>query len=224
MWPLVLFVAILVMAVLVVPIVVTSVALFGAAAPWILFGLVMWAIIGGGGHRRRTRGWVAEYPYPAPRWPTASAPRSPARPSHAAPRPAPAAAELPIDVQIKVDQIKRKVELLLGYASRFPPFSQDLYLVRQTAAEYLPRTIEAYRALPPGAAEQVLPASGKTAHQELREQLEILDRKLDDIADDLQRRDLDRLLANRRFLEERFGHRAEGSEPSAADSSQPGDT
>jgi hypothetical protein len=113
--------------------------------------------------------------------------------------------ELPIDVQVKVEQIRRKVDVLLGYADRFPPFSQDLYLVRQTASDYLPRTINAYLALPKQTAEKPLSADGKTAHQELRAQLDLLDSKLDDIAQDLQRQDTDRLLANRRFLEERFG-------------------
>ena len=46
-----------------------------------------------------------------------------------------------------------------------------------------------------------------TAHQELKAQLELLDSKLDDIAQDLERQDTDRLLANRRFLEQRFGMR-----------------
>jgi len=116
--------------------------------------------------------------------------------------------ELPIDVQVKVEQIRRKVDVLLSYADRFPPFSQDLYLVRQTASDYLPRTINAYLALPKQAAadKAVLPG-GKTAYQELKAQLDLLDSKLDDIAQDLQRQDTDRLLANRRFLEERFGSR-----------------
>ena len=48
-------------------------------------------------------------------------------------------------------EIRRKVEVLLSYADRFPPFSKDLFLVRQTASEYLPRTINAYLALPPQA-------------------------------------------------------------------------
>jgi len=113
--------------------------------------------------------------------------------------------ELPIAVQVKVEQIRRKVEVLLGYASRFPPFSKELYLVRQTANEYLPRTIDAYLALPPGDADRILTPNGKTALQELTEQLDLLDAKLSEIAENLQRRDLDRLLANRRFLEERFG-------------------
>jgi hypothetical protein len=116
--------------------------------------------------------------------------------------------ELPIDVQVKVEQIRRKVDVLLSYADRFPPFSQDLYLVRQTASDYLPRTINAYLGLPKqAAADKPLIPGGKTPYQELKAQLDLLDAKLDDIAQDLQRQDTDRLLANRRFLEERFGSR-----------------
>jgi hypothetical protein len=115
--------------------------------------------------------------------------------------PAPRTAELPIDVQVKVEQIRRKVDVLLSYADRFPPFSKDLYLVRQTASEYLPRTIEAFLKLP------AKPVNGDRASvvRELKAQLDLLDSKLDEIASDLQRQDMDRLLANRRFLEERFG-------------------
>jgi len=107
-------------------------------------------------------------------------------------------------VQVKVDQIRRKADTLLGYAHRFPPFSKDLYLVRQTAAEYLPRTIDAYRALAKHDRPMV-GTTGRTALDELRDQLRLLDSKLDDIARDLQQQDADHLLANRRFLEERFG-------------------
>ena len=93
--------------------------------------------------------------------------------------------------------------MLLGYADRFPPFSQDLHMVRQTAADYLPSDCGGL----PGAAgrdDPVVAATGKTALDELRAQLQLLDAKLDEIAQDLQRQDLDHLLANRRFLEERF--------------------
>jgi len=104
---------------------------------------------------------------------------------------------------VKVEQIKRKADLLLEYADRFPPFSQDLHIVRQTAADYLPRTVDAYLKLP-GSDDPVIGATGKTALDELKAQLNLLDSKLDEIAEDLQRQDLDRMLANRRFLEERF--------------------
>ena len=104
-----------------------------------------------------------------------------------------------------MEQIRRKVDVLLGFADRFPPFSQDLYLVRQTASDYLPRTLKTFLSLPQENVDEPLPGSGKTAREELRAQLELLDSKLDEIAQDLQRQDADRLLANRRFLESRFG-------------------
>ncbi len=111
--------------------------------------------------------------------------------------------ELPIDVQVMVEQITRKADVLQGYADRFPPMSQDLHIVRQTAADYLPRTVNAYLALPSDDDPFDI-TTNEEALQELRNQLRLLDVKLDEIAQDLQRQDMDRLLANRRFLEERF--------------------
>jgi hypothetical protein len=123
--------------------------------------------------------------------------------------------ELPIDLQVKVEQIRRKVDVMLGYVDRFPPFSQDLYLVRQTATDYLPRTVNAFLSMPPDGVDTPMPSyGGKTARQELTAQLELLDKKLDDIAQDLQRQDADRLVANRRFLEQRFGTRDAGTQTS----------
>jgi hypothetical protein len=151
-------------------------ALLGAAWPWLLIGLGLWLFWHEDGrhNRARHRRWAAD--------------RSGANPTGTIPTPRPAEqrparqprprelrqAELPIDIQVKVEQIRRKVDVLLGYADRFPPFSQDLYLVRQTASEYLPRTISAYLALPKQAADAPLSADGKTAHQELKAQLDLL--------------------------------------------------
>jgi hypothetical protein len=117
-----------------------------------------------------------------------------------------------------VEQVRRKADMLLQYADRFPPFSQDLHIVRQTAADYLPRTVEAYLRLPGDDQPPIGPA-GKTALDELRDQLRLLDSKLDDIAQDLQQQDLDRMLANRRFLEERFSlrDRRSGGDPAGGD-------
>lgn len=138
-------------------------------------------------------------------------PTRPVRPPEPTPRPPadtvpvkpPPRRELPIDVQVKVEQIRRKADMLLEYADRFPPFSQDLHIVRQTAADYLPRTVEAYLKVP-GDQEPVIRATGTSALEELKEQLQLLDAKLNEIAEALQRQDLDRMMANRRFLEERF--------------------
>jgi hypothetical protein len=111
--------------------------------------------------------------------------------------------ELPIDVQVMVEQITRKADVLQGYADRFPPMSRDLHIVRQTTADYLPRTVNAYLALPSDDDPFDITTNERALH-ELRSQLKLLDTKLDEIAQDLQRQDMERLLANRRFLEERF--------------------
>ncbi len=196
----VLLIVIAVLVALAVPAWIAILAMAGFVLPWFVLGLIVWAFFSAIRGPRRRR-WSRTY------WPPQTVPITrPSNPSQDQFRPpASARPELPIDVQVKVEQIRRKVEVLLGYASRFPPFSKDLYIVRQTASEYLPRTIDAFLALPAANGELVVAANGKSALQELKEQLDLLDRKLDEVADDLQRQDLDRLLANRRFLEERFG-------------------
>jgi hypothetical protein len=153
----------------------------------------------------------------------ATRPMQPVRPTEPAPQQVaatqpssrPVRRELPIDVKVKVEQIRRKADVLLGYADRFPPYSQDLHIVRQTAADYLPRTVDAYLKLM-GEGDPVIGATGKTALEELKVQLALLDSKLDEIAEDLQAQDIDRIVANRRFLEERFKLRDEARAADAA--------
>jgi hypothetical protein len=215
MW--LLFVPILILVVLVLSIGAGVVAMVGAGWPWILIAMGVWMFWHEDGRHHRTRQARRE-------WARASGPvpqvsgdrhghRHDKRGGQTVDKPKPESvptpkSELPIDVQVKVEQIRRKVDVLLGYADRFPPFSQDLYLVRQTASDYLPRTIDTYLAMvDKQAAEKPMTPEGKTPHQELKAQLDLLDSKLDDIAQDLDRQDADRLLANRRFLEQRFGMR-----------------
>jgi hypothetical protein len=206
--------ALMFLAVMAIPvIIVATIAIISRVPdmlPWLLIGLGLWLILRGRRSSRRHNAarveWQSRRARVRPSQPLENAEPAPARQPMPVVQPAQMSV-LPIDVEVKVEQIQRKVEVLLGYASQFPVFSHDLYLVRQTASEYLPRTIDAYRALSVGGGTQVVTPSGKTAEQELREQIDLLDLKLDEIARDLQRRDLDHLLTNRRFLEERFGHR-----------------
>jgi hypothetical protein len=185
----------------------------GGSWPWLLIGLGMWLFWREDGRHRPARhrrlAWEAgsaRHGHKSERHEPPAERQQPAEKKHSAAKPL-KESELPIDIQVKVEQIRRKVDVLLGYADRFPPFSQDLYLVRQTASDYLPRTIETYLSLPKPTADRPVTASGRTAHEELKAQLDLLDSKLDDIAQDLERQDTDRLLANRRFLEQRFGLR-----------------
>jgi hypothetical protein len=230
MWLLIPFVVVILAVLLVAGAVVAVLATVGLiiaaavhAIPFFILGLGIWIIAKAlGGSRRDRRGPRYDYRHS---W-TDQRPASgeSGLPQRVAVQPGTVAAQsatvaasepsqrrdLPIDVQVKVDQIQRKADLLLGYADRFPPFSQDLHIVRQTTSEYLPRTVAAYLAVP-GVGDPLLGASSKTALQELQSQLNLLDSKLDEIAHDLQQHDLDQLLANRRFLEERFGLRERSS-------------
>lgn len=180
--------------------------LLGPAWPVVLIAAGAWMFWRDGRPRRQYGYRRASWHGPRPISATVAQKPSPARGTATPPKtdraPQP---ELPIDVQVKVEQIRRKIEVLLSYADRFPPFSRDLYLVRQTASEYLPHTIDAFLKLPKGAVDKPITTDGKTPLQELKTQLDLLDAKLDEIAQALQRQDLDRLLANRQFLEERFG-------------------
>lgn len=186
-----------------------TLAVLGGAWPIVVIALGVWMFLHQGhraqtGHRHRAQPTETQTEPigPAEAWcEDRKRRRRDARQSH----------ELPIELQVKVEQIRRKVDVLLGYADRFPPFSKELYLVRQTAADYLPRTIQSFLSLPVDQREAALASDGRTAYAELKAQLELLDARLDEIAQDLQRQDADRLLANRRFLESRFGHASRDS-------------
>jgi hypothetical protein len=220
MWPL--LVLILLIAVVIATLGSLFAGLFwllGSTWPWLLIAAgawLFWHQDGRHNRRRQARAtWIAR-DTPAPKQQPTPAKKTAAAAQAIGQR------ELPIDMQVKVEQIRRKVDVLLGYADRFPPFSQDLYLVRQTASEYLPKTINTFLSMPTDSVDTPMPANGgRTARQELVAQLDLLDKKLDDIAQDLQRQDADRLVANRRFLEQRFGTRDAATEQAAPPQAEP---
>jgi hypothetical protein len=81
----------------------------------------------------------------------------------------------------------------------------NVYLIRQTALAYLPDAFSTYLRMPRATAERRPIAGGRTPHDVLLEQLDLMDRRLADVADDMARHDSDKLLANGRFLAEKFG-------------------
>jgi hypothetical protein len=121
-----------------------------------------------------------------------------------------ASGRLPPAVQAKVAEIRREILELLPSTAMFPLGSEDVYVIQRTATDYLPSTLDAYLALPEAyATRQVLP-DGRTPLQLLGDQLQLLDDRLDEITEAINHQDLNRLVANGRFLEERFGQRSEG--------------
>ncbi|MBV9121515.1 MAG: hypothetical protein JOZ39_12470, partial [Chloroflexi bacterium] len=172
----------------VVPSFFAFMGLFGGFMPWLLIGLVFWASSAAfGGRRRHRRNYDRRYE----RWERRAWEQRQAPPSQAASRQETEAdnRRLPLDVELKAAQIRRKVEVLLQHAGEFPLGSEDLYIVRAIANDYLPRTLDAYLKLPARGRERVtVTPDGKTALQELRDQLTMLDGKLDEIATDLERK------------------------------------
>ncbi len=81
----------------------------------------------------------------------------------------------------------------------------NVYLIRQTALAYLPDAFETYLKLPRQVAEQRPIADGRTPHDVLLGQLDLMDQRLVNVADDMARHDSDALLANGRFLADKFG-------------------
>jgi hypothetical protein len=116
---------------------------------------------------------------------------------------------LPSGVQAQVAEIRREILELLPSTGAFPLGSEDLYVIQRTATDYLPTTLKAYLALPQGANTQVM-QDGKTPLQMLGEQLQILDDRLDEIGAAVHQQDSAALVANGRFLEERFGRGPDG--------------
>jgi hypothetical protein len=113
---------------------------------------------------------------------------------------------LPADVMARLAEIRGRVLELLPHAADLPGGAQDLFVLQRTARDYLPTTLSMYLALPPDYATTRVVRDGKTSLEVLRDQLELLDSQMAEIADAVHKRDSDRLVAQGRFLEERFGH------------------
>ena len=186
-------------------------SLLGATWPVLLILLGVWMFMRDGKRARRAKAWRQGMVEPVLMrdWPRnkrhhqSDAAPSDKRASGATPS-ASKSSGLPADVELKAEQVRRKAETLAAQADRFPPFSQDLYLVRQTANDYLPRTLETYLSMPRESTDRPMVNGGKTPHQELNAQLDMLNSKLDEIARELERQNNERLMANRKFLQDRF--------------------
>jgi len=114
---------------------------------------------------------------------------------------------VPADIYEKVASIRDSILLTIpeNPAEASVAADPNVYLIRQTALDYLPAALQSYLSLPPQYAERPITADGQTPHGALLSQLDLMDRKMREVADDVVRHDSDRLLANGRFLRERFG-------------------
>lgn len=113
--------------------------------------------------------------------------------------------KLPPPLVAKVQDISDTIMGILPHYADFPPGSPDLFVVGRTATDYLPSALQAYLNLPRAYATLHKMSNGQTADQVLDAQLTLLASKMDDVADAVHKKDSDALLANGKFLEEKFG-------------------
>ena len=85
-----------------------------------------------------------------------------------------------------------------------PAGSNELHTVRETVLRYLPETLANYAALPPAFRSSHALQDGRTARQMLDEQLGLLATELQRVVANVARGDAQALLANGRFLEQKF--------------------
>jgi hypothetical protein len=106
-----------------------------------------------------------------------------------------------------LESIRRSITEVLPKLADARGFDDNLYTVRETVLRYLPETLANYAALPPAFRATRVLKTGKTARDLLTQQLTILDDQLKEVVDNVARGDAEALLANGKFLEDKFRER-----------------
>jgi hypothetical protein len=125
------------------------------------------------------------------------------------------------DILARVETIRKSILATLEAAPNRDASDPTIYLIRQTALDYLPSALSAYLDLPRLYAERRKAVNGRTPHDVLLEQLDLMDARMREVHEAMLNHDTDRLLENGRFLADRFGRsslrlQASGAEPPAA--------
>jgi hypothetical protein len=110
----------------------------------------------------------------------------------------------PKEVLVKIEHLKESIFTILPKLDARTGSAQSAYIVRQTALEFLPEALQNYLNLPPAFANVHPLKDGKTAKTLLLEQLDLLAKTMEQMAEDIHRNDAEKLLVHDRFLEERF--------------------
>jgi hypothetical protein len=116
---------------------------------------------------------------------------------------------LPDELAAKVVAIQQTILDILPKLDKTTIDRQDLFALERTVSDYLPQTLDNYLTLPRAYANSHVVANGKTAEQLLGDQLDLIGEKMKEISDAVAKDDVGKLLAQGRFLEERFGRNTE---------------
>ena len=112
---------------------------------------------------------------------------------------------LPDDLAAKVERIRQTILDVLPKVNSSTIDRQDLFALERTVTDYLPNTIDAYLTLPRTYANSRVVQDGKTSKELLGAQLDLIEEKMEAISEAVAKDDLNKLLAQGRFLEDRFG-------------------
>ena len=114
--------------------------------------------------------------------------------------------KLPPDILARVEGIRDSILAVLPELRTLQGIehSYDEHVIRETALVYLPEMLGSYVRLPGDVARRHKLRDGKTAHQIVLEQLDLLDGEMKKITLALHRRDLDALQSHGQFLKEKF--------------------
>ncbi len=112
--------------------------------------------------------------------------------------------KLPREAYERVKSIKNSVVEVLPQINDLGSSDHNIYLIQQTALDYLPATLEAYVNLPKFYANFQPIRNGKTAKQLLIEQLDLLDREMKQVVQEVYRNDTQQLIVHGRFLQDTF--------------------
>lgn len=113
--------------------------------------------------------------------------------------------KLPSAMFARVVAVKKIVVALLPLMEKQGALDPNVYVIRQTAASYLPRLVETYLRLPINYAQSHRLNNGETPAEVFLNQLELLETELKQIEVKLHENDSRALLAHGRFLEQKFG-------------------
>ncbi len=112
--------------------------------------------------------------------------------------------KVPAEILAKVVSIKESIASILPNIVDVSSSDYNIYVIRQTALEYLPEALQNYLNLPTAYANLHPVKNGKTARQLLSDQLDLLDNQMKEIVVDFHKNDTQKLLVHGRFLEEKF--------------------
>jgi hypothetical protein len=112
--------------------------------------------------------------------------------------------KVPKEIMDQVLSIQASIVAVLPQIIDLGSADHNIYLIQQTALDYLPTALEGYLNLPRAYANLQPVKDGKTAKQLLGEQLDILDKEMKEVTQDVYANDTQRLVAHGRFLQDTF--------------------